>query len=106
MIVLQEFKFLQVLIGLNPLGGLESIIVRFIGWTAIFSLLFFLDTYEYLVSPALPCFFGLVAHLLSYTDLVVCRKGFYSLLDELQLIVNESKWVNLRSVVITIGKIQ
>lgn len=108
MIVLKEFKFLQVLIGLNPVGGIENIIVRFIAWSAICSMLFVLNTHEeiYLASAAIPAVFGFGAHLLSYTHLVICRERFYSLLDELQDIVNESKGVNSRNIAITIGNIQ
>lgn len=96
--MLREMRLLQRLIGLNPLEGLESFAVRTFYLIAIISneiLLFIFfksnihgDTYRGLSS--LPAFVACTAHMVAYFHLLVGRERLYSLLDELQSIVNES----------------
>lgn len=102
MIVLEEFKLLQKLMGLGPQGGFENIIVRFIFWIVIFSCdvsfsIYLIlnvrdDTYRALA--VLPGIFGFAMNLMTYSHLVLCRNRFGSLLEELQGIVNESTQLN------------
>lgn len=100
--MLEEFKLLQRLMGLNPQGGFENIVVRFILWIVIFtcdvSFLIYLilnvrnDTYRALA--VLPGTVGFAINMMTYSHLVLCRNRFDSLLDELQGIVNESTKLN------------
>lgn len=98
MIVLKEYKFLQKLIGLNPQGGFENIVVRFVYLIVVSSsILMFLGFFimnihdnanEALVT--LPTILGFSVLLANYLHLLINRKSFCLLLDELQDIVNES----------------
>lgn len=99
MIVLSEFKLLQKLMGLNPLGGVENIAVRICNLYILTScnLMFVVylivnihgDIYQVLATlPPICAYTSLIA---TYMHLLLRRKQFYSLLDELLEIVGESK---------------
>lgn len=98
MIVLNEFKILQKLMGLNPLGGLENIIMRFVHVIAFLSsdvmiaVYFIFNAHDDIIQAlgSSNAFFALASHLVTCTHLWMHREEFYSLLDELQDIVTES----------------
>lgn len=102
MIVLKEYKFIQKLMGLNPFGGLENIILRVIysilllSSGLMISIFFILKIYDdiYRALAALPAIFGFALLLATNWYLLINRKRFHLLLDELQEIVNESKKEN------------
>lgn len=98
MFVLEEYKFLQKLMGLNPQGGFANIVVRVISLVSLLScdlmLLLFVvfnihnDLYGALT--ALPATLGFTLLLTTYLYLLIRREQFFSVLNELQDIVNES----------------
>lgn len=98
MIVLAKYKLLQKLMGLDPRGGLENVILRFLYFfvfiLCLLSLLIFLFSKAYddiyrLWAVLLPIM-ATTSLMASYLYLVIYRGRFYSLLDDLQDIVNES----------------
>lgn len=98
MIILAKYKFLQKLIGLDPLGGFENIVLRFIYWFLLFStamlisIFFFLNIHDdiHRAWGALTALIAFTTVVTTYSHLLIYRHRFYSLLDELQDIVNES----------------
>lgn len=103
MIVLNENKRLHKLMGLNPSGGIENIILRTIYLVTLS--LFYSMVLAHLISHirfdiyrvlcAIPTILGVTTVVANYTHLLTCRGRIYSLSDELQEIVNESEMPNL-----------
>lgn len=99
MVVLREYKLLQKLVGLNPLGGHENIFFRFFHLIVLssFDLLALIDfirktrddTYQALA--ALPTILGMTLLIANYLHLLVCRERINLLLDDLHNIVDESE---------------
>lgn len=98
MIILEKYKWLQKSLGLDPLGGIENILVRilylvtlisFNSTELIFIILNIRDGIEQ-AAPALAPIGALVSVMISYGYLLINRKVYYFLLHELQEIVNES----------------
>lgn len=98
MIVLEKYKLILKSIGLNPRAGHENIVVRFLQWikTIPFYLmmLFFFnfnvldDIYRALTAMPLILVVSTLIPILWH--LVTFREKLYSLMDDLQDIVNES----------------
>lgn len=105
MIVLNEFKLLQKIIGFNPLGGIENIFLQVIYWVAFLSSSWMMCTFFILnvrddIFGALgmfPAFLAYVSHIVTLSHLLTSRDRFYSLLDDLQEIVNESTKIKMIS---------
>lgn len=99
MFALKEFKWVQKLIGLNPHGGFENIVLRFVSLTMIYSCYLMLTIF--LVSNihvnlfgalvALPPFFGYTLISSTYLHLLIYRGRYYSLLDDLESLLSESE---------------
>lgn len=98
MIILTAYKSLRKLNGLNPLGGVENMIWRFTYLFSLFSsssmlLISFIDTMDedlYLALGSLPACIAYSLHGTTYVDMLRGREDVYSLLDELQDVVNKS----------------
>lgn len=98
MITLVKFKILLKVIGLNPLGGRENIILRILYCFMLFSFNFMcfmcfivnIDDNANLAWAALTSLFAFVSLLAVYLHLLISRGSFHLLLDDLQDIVNES----------------
>lgn len=100
MIILGVYRrFLQRLVGLDPRGGCENIYRRFIYSILLISFVsnqiaFFIlniaDGFDRAV-PALPSIGGVIPAAASYLYLLINSEKYYSLLDEMECIVNESK---------------
>lgn len=100
MIVLTKYKFLLKLIGFNPLGGYENIFVQLIYFIVIIStsamtwLYFFINIgqhiHMYQAWAALPVAFTGTPNVAIYLHFLNSRQRFYSLLDEVQDIINIS----------------
>lgn len=98
MIVLSEFKLLHKLMGLNPLGGRGNLAIRFfyfvVGLSGVvaFTIFFVLNVHKdiFRAAAALPSVTGFILFMTNYMHLLIRRKRFYSLIDELQKIVNRS----------------
>lgn len=98
MITLKELKWLQKLIGLNPRGGVENVIVRFmISASILLSILVFfiffvlkINEDKYKAVAGLPAIFGHLLIIAYYSELLIRRESFNSILGDLQNIVNES----------------
>lgn len=99
MAVLREYKLLQKLVGLNPLGGRENIYFRVFHLFVLcsFDLLALIDFIRKThgdidqALAALPTIFGMTLLIANYLHLLVCRERINSLLDDLQNIVIESE---------------
>lgn len=125
MIILREYKWLQKVLGLNPLGGLENIILQMVYLVPLFTcdvmftIYFALNISEnsYRAMTALPGCFAFTVLIAIYSHLLTRRERFYLLIDELQGIVNEStkfnrfftyrnykRWVNLFDFLAGVGK--
>lgn len=99
MIVLEKYKWLQKAIGMNPLGGRNNILLRilfsllFVSFNLMVSIFFILNIHDGIQKTfsILPAICGVMSALLTYWHLLINRKQFYSILFELQKIVNESK---------------
>lgn len=108
--VLEDYKFIQKLMGLNPIGGLENIILRVIysilllSSDLLISIFFISKIYDdiYRALAALPAIFGFTLLMTTNWYLLITRKRFHSLLDELQDIFNESKSENASSHIFTV----
>lgn len=98
MIILREYKWLQKIMGLNPQGGLENIILQMVYLVPLFtcdvmfSIYFALNISEnsYRAMTALPGCFAFTVLIATYSHLVTRRERLYLLIDELHGIVNES----------------
>lgn len=98
MIILEKYKLLEKLIGLNPSGRIENIILRTVYLVILMT--FNLMELIYIVvhfregidraAPALAPFSGVFPALANYIYLVMDRQRYYSLLTEMQDFVNES----------------
>lgn len=98
MIILEKYKLLEKLVGLNPFGRIENVILRTIYLVTLIT--FNLMELIYIVvhfregidrtAPALTPFTGIFPALANYIYLVMNRKRYYSLLAEMQDFVNES----------------
>lgn len=96
---LVKYKFFLNIIGLHPSGGFDDIIRRFILWLALFSIVLLslicfvldIDRETNKAWGAFCVFFGFMTHVLIYSYLVVSWKRIYSLLNDLQCIVDESR---------------
>lgn len=99
-VIFQRYHFFEKLLGLQPSGGYKNIYGRIafplLLITSIFlPFTFFISNIHEdmdLAMSTLPLFFGHVPVVPIYFHLLVYRKRIYSLLDELQAIVNESMW--------------
>lgn len=98
MIILEKYRLLQKLIGLHEGGGRERILIRilysvvlisFNSIEVIYIILNARDGIEQAVS-GLCAIGGIIPALASYAYLLVNRKRYYSVLDEMQQIVDES----------------
>lgn len=99
MITLEKYKLLLKTIGFQPHGGLGDIVRRFILCFAFFSILL-MSWILFMVNigrdskkawDAMCVFAGFMTHGPIYSHLIVSRKRMYSLLNDLQDVVNESK---------------
>lgn len=98
MIVLEKYKLIQKLMGLDPQGGFEKFILRFI-FSIVFILCFSTITIYFIsnihddvyrVWAVLTSDFPTVSLMSSYFHLMIYRGRYQSLLNDLQDIVNES----------------
>lgn len=97
-VILGKYQLLQRILGLNPYGGFENILLRIvysvvlvsgISLLLIFLVLNFHDDAN-LALTTMPPIFGFGAVVPVYFHLILNRERINSLLDELQDIVNES----------------
>lgn len=103
MIILAKYKLLQKLIGLDPLGALENIVVRITYWLLLFStaglisIFFIVNIHDdiHRAWGALTAIIAFTTVVTTYSHLLIYRDRFYSLLDDLQDIVNESAELKL-----------
>lgn len=98
MIVFGRYRLMEKLIGLNPIGGRENgflrivhlfFIVSFDLMESIFIILNIDDGIDQ-VAPGLAPLFGTIPPMVSYVHLLINRGRYYSLMNDLQDIVNES----------------
>lgn len=97
-VILGKYQMLQKIMGLNPYGGFQNILLRIvhsvilvtgIALSLVFLVLNFHDDVNLALSTLPPIFgFGVVVPV--YFHLILNRERINSLLDELQDIVNES----------------
>lgn len=98
MMILQRYKFLEKLVGLNPSGGVENIVLRVIYIVTLLSfqlmeLIYVIVNIRYGIdkaASAMAPLTGVFPAPANYIYLVFSRAHYYSLLKELQGIVNES----------------
>lgn len=99
MIILEKYrKWLEKLIGLDRRGGLGSILLQNVYLMTLISFVsnemayFILNIHGGLdrAMSVVPAFFGVLPNMSIYIFLLINRKRYYALLDEMQNIVNES----------------
>lgn len=99
MIILAKYrKWLEKLIGLDRLGGLGSILLQnvylitFMSFVSNEMAYFILNIHGGIdrAMSVVPGFFGVLPNMLIYIFLLINRKRYYGLLDEMQDLVNES----------------
>lgn len=100
-VVFRKFLILQKLMGLDPYGGRVNFCGRFI-FSALMILAILLPLINVILNfrdkadlAALPSIFGCGPVAPFYLHLIVKSDRLYSLLDELQDIVNESTWTRI-----------
>lgn len=99
MIILGKYKLMLKCLGFNPLGGIESILVRLIYLTTMLLsgfmiyMNFILGTNDglYQAMIALPALFINFTIVATYLHLLGSHDRLHSLISEFQIIVNESK---------------
>lgn len=98
MIILEKYRFLEKFVGLNPLGGRKSIVLQFIH-LFIFILFNLMETIVFilnmrvnlnLASNAMCALCGVLPPMATYGHLLINRERYYSVLREMQDIVNRS----------------
>lgn len=107
MITLVKYKLLQKIIGLDPLDGLVNIILRFIFWIFLFScdlmisIYFILNIHDnkYRAWSAFAAIVAFTSVFATHLYMLICRKRFYALLNELQAIADESKYEKFKKLI-------
>lgn len=97
MIILEKYQLLEKLVGLKPFGGRESIVlpiiyvVTFISFNLMQLIFITVNIQEHVVQAltALGIFFGVMPAMLTHMYLLINRTRYYSLLNEMQDVVNE-----------------
>lgn len=99
MIILEKYKFLEKLVGMNPVGRIGNIILRTIYldtlisfnlMETIFIILNIRDSFEQ-AATALSPLCGVLPAMANYMYLLINREEYFSLSKELQDVVSESK---------------
>lgn len=98
MIILEKFQLFQKIVGLDPHGGLISSIVKMIYLFVfipfiVMELIVFISNVRGgmgLALNAMSALCGVLPPMLSYGHLLINRKRYFSVLREMQSIVNES----------------
>lgn len=96
MIILERYRLLERLAGLDPLGGRISLIVRiihlvtFISISAMESIFIILNIHDGIdrAAPALAPLCGIIPGMAYLAHLLMNRERYYSVLNEMQEIVN------------------
>lgn len=100
MIIFENYKFLEKLVGFYPHSRYRNIVIRTVYLTSLISFTLMESIFIVVNSQdnpiqavtALGMICGVLPAILSYAHLMINHKGYYSLFNEMQNIVDESKY--------------